>query len=99
MGGKDLPDETAETVDESFDLISVHMLSIAPRAVIRASFSSAEMAVAGPVSTGAIVKVVSFILVAMVVRWFLIAGTATDETFENAIDTAILSARLWIRRI
>lgn len=75
------------------------MLSIVPRTMIRVSLSSAEMAVAGPMSMGVIVKVVSFILVEMVVSDLLIAGTATEETFEAATDAAILLARLCIRRI
>lgn len=99
MGGKDLPDETAETVFESSDLISAHMLSIKPRAMISASLSSVEMAVAGPMSMGVIVKVVSFILVEMVASDLLVAGTATEEGFEAATDATILLARPWIRRI
>jgi hypothetical protein len=73
---------TLETVLESFPWISVQMLSMSLSAVIRAAFSSSEMAVTGPATAAAIVEAVAFIFVARVVRWLLMAGTATEVTFE-----------------
>jgi len=76
---------------ESFEWISVQMLSISPRAERTAAFSSAEMGVAGLASAELMVEAVAFILVAIVVRWFLIAGPAV-VAFELARDFMLESS-------
>ena len=75
-----LPDLTVTSVLESVDLMLKTTPSKSARAARRAWASSAVRGMADPMSAGARVVTVEWIVVATVSRWLLISGTTAAVT-------------------